>query len=105
MPEPLLVGRNPDKLAPVARAPGSSRWTTDLDAALSDPGMTVYFDAQTTRIARQRLAKAIAGGQAHLLREAHGHEHPEALRPVRAGPQEGREERRGAGQAVAARAS
>ena len=36
MPDPILVGRNADKVAKLAKAHGISRWTTDLDAALKD---------------------------------------------------------------------
>jgi predicted dehydrogenase len=63
VPEPLLVGRNPAKLEAVARAAGLSRWTTDLDAALSDPGSIVYFDAQTTLQRAAGVKKAIAAGK------------------------------------------
>jgi predicted dehydrogenase len=63
MPEPLLVGRNPDKLAQAARSAGLSRWTTDLDAALSDPKMTVYFDSQTTLNRAASVSRAIAAGK------------------------------------------
>jgi len=63
VPEPLLVGRNPDKLAQVARSAGLSRWTTDLDAALSDPSMTVYFDAQTTLNRAASVSRAIEAGK------------------------------------------
>jgi predicted dehydrogenase len=63
VPAPLLVGRNADKLESVARAAGLTRWTTDLDAALSDPGMSVYFDAQTTSQRAAGVMKAIDAGK------------------------------------------
>lgn len=63
MPEPLLVGRSADKLEQVARSAGISRWTTDLDAALSDPKMTVYFDAQTTLQRAPSVSRAIDAGK------------------------------------------
>jgi len=63
MPEPLLVGRSADKLEAVARAAGLSRWTTDLDAALSDKAMSVYFDAQTTLLRAAAVTKAIGAGK------------------------------------------
>ena len=63
MPEPLLVGRNPEKLEAVARSAGLSRWTTDLDAALSDPQMTVYFDAQGTLQRAAAVSRAIEAGR------------------------------------------
>ncbi len=63
LPEPLLVGRNAARLEAAARAAGLSRWTTDLDAALSDPKMSVYFDAQTTVLRAAAVKKAIAAGK------------------------------------------
>jgi hypothetical protein len=63
VPEPLLVGRNRDKLEAVAKTAGITRWTTDLDAALSDPTFSVYFDAQTTLQRASGVKKAIAAGK------------------------------------------
>jgi predicted dehydrogenase len=63
MPEPLLVGRNKDKLEGVARSAGVARWTTDLDAALSDKAMSVYFDAQGTQQRAPAVSRAIAAGK------------------------------------------
>jgi predicted dehydrogenase len=47
-PEPVLVGRNEAKLRALAEAYGLERWSTDLDACLQDPELSVYFDAQVT---------------------------------------------------------
>jgi len=63
VPEPLLVGRNREKLEAVAKNAGIERWTTDLDAALSDPRMSVYFDAQTTLQRAVGVTKAIKAGK------------------------------------------
>ncbi len=63
LPEPLLVGRNPAKLQEAARAAGLERWTTDLDSALSDPSLSVYFDAQTTLRRADSVRKAIEAGK------------------------------------------
>jgi predicted dehydrogenase len=63
VPEPLLVGRNKEKLEALAKSAGISRWTTDLDAALSDPKMNVYFDAQTTLQRAGAVRNAIAAGK------------------------------------------
>jgi predicted dehydrogenase len=63
VPEPILVGRNPAKLEAVARAAGLSRWTTDLDAALSDARASVYFDAQATLQRAPDVKRAIAAGK------------------------------------------
>ena len=63
LPEPLLVGRNAGKLEAAARAAGLTRWTTDLDSALSDPKLSLYFDAQTTLLRAEAVKKAIAAGK------------------------------------------
>jgi predicted dehydrogenase len=68
MPDPILVGRDAVKLASLAAANGVSRWTTDLDAALADPGDTVYFDAASTGLRPQLVKKAIAAGK-HVYTE------------------------------------
>jgi len=58
VPEPLLLGRNPAKLADLAAASGGVKWSTDRDACLADPGIAIYFDATATggRAARVRAA-------------------------------------------------
>ncbi|MBS0448468.1 MAG: Gfo/Idh/MocA family oxidoreductase [Proteobacteria bacterium] len=63
MPDPILVGRNADKVAALARDHGIARWTTDLAAALADPDDTVFFDAGTTPMRPQLLAQAIRAGK------------------------------------------
>jgi len=58
VPEPLLLGRNPAKLADLAAANGGLRWSNDSEACLADPGIAIYFDATATggRAARVRAA-------------------------------------------------
>jgi predicted dehydrogenase len=63
VPDPILVGRNKEKLARLAKANGIARITTDLDAALADANDTVFFDAGTTQMRPALLAKAIAAGK------------------------------------------
>ena len=63
MPDPVLVGRNQDKLRRLAQAHGNLRWTTDLDAALANPDDTLFFDAATTQMRAALLKKAIAAGK------------------------------------------
>src|SRR5260370_6497460 len=63
IPRLLLVGRNADRLAAVARTHKLADWTTDLDAALADPAYTIFFDAAATQQRATVLAKAIAAGQ------------------------------------------
>ena len=64
MPEPLLVGRNEDKLRRLAERYGVERYSTDLDAALGDPAWEVYFDAQLTNLRAAAIRKAIDAGKA-----------------------------------------
>ncbi len=68
--EPILVGRNADKLATLAAQHGVADYTTSLDEALSDESATIYFDAQVTSERKKSILKAIARRQAHLYREA-----------------------------------
>src|ERR1051326_8825163 len=50
LPDPILVGRNEAKLRELAATYGVERWTTDLDAALSDPRYELFFDASATNV-------------------------------------------------------
>jgi predicted dehydrogenase len=63
MPDPILVGRNADKLAGLAQAHGITRWTTDLDAALADPNDALFFDAATTQMRAGLVRRAIEAGK------------------------------------------
>ncbi len=68
LPEPLLVGRNPNKLKALSERFGIERYTTDLDAALADDDYPVYFDALSTKLRVPSLRKAIAAGK-HVYTE------------------------------------
>lgn len=59
MPDPILIGRNAEKIEALAKAHDIARWGTDLDAALANPQDTVFFDAGTTQMRPQLLAKAL----------------------------------------------
>ena len=63
MPDPILVGRNEEKLRQLAAAYGIERWTTDLDAALANPDDTLYFDSQQTLRRADGVRAAIAAGK------------------------------------------
>ncbi|WP_337178085.1 Gfo/Idh/MocA family oxidoreductase, partial [Hydrogenophaga borbori] len=63
MPDPILIGRNAEKIEALAKAHGIARWGTDLDAALANPADTVFFDAGTTQMRPTLLAKAIRAGK------------------------------------------
>ena len=63
MPDPILVGRNAEKIAQLAKSQGIERWTDDVDAALANREDTVFFDAGTTQMRPTLLAKAIRAGK------------------------------------------
>lgn len=63
MPDPILVGRNGEKIAALAKAHGDLRHTTDLDAALANKDDTVFFDAATTQMRPTLIKQAIAAGK------------------------------------------
>jgi len=60
IPDPILVGRNPEKLEKLAAEHGVERWTTDLDEALGNPDDAVFFDAASTKLRPAVLKRAIA---------------------------------------------
>jgi predicted dehydrogenase len=63
LPRLLLVGRDADRLAAVARSHNVADWTTDLDAALADPPYAIFFDAAATQQRVAVLEKALAAGK------------------------------------------
>ncbi|MFE3206226.1 Gfo/Idh/MocA family protein [Embleya sp. NPDC055664] len=66
--EPVLVGRDADKLRAMADRHGIAAWTTNLDTALADPANTIYFDAQVTTAREKAIHAAIAAGK-HIYTE------------------------------------
>jgi predicted dehydrogenase len=67
-PEPVLVGRNEDKLRAIAERHGLNRYTTSLDEALAEPDVEIYFDAQSTQLHDKAITKAIEAGK-HIYAE------------------------------------
>jgi predicted dehydrogenase len=63
MPDPILIGRNADKLRALAREHGIERYGTDIDRALAHRDDTVFFDAATTQMRPALLTRAIAAGK------------------------------------------
>jgi predicted dehydrogenase len=63
MPDPILIGRNPEKVAALAQQYGISRWSTDLDKALLNLDDEIFFDAGTTQMRPMLLEKAIKAGK------------------------------------------
>ena len=63
MPDPILVGRNAEKVEALAREHGVTRWTTDLDKALDNKDDEVFFDAASTRLRPDLVERAINKGK------------------------------------------
>jgi len=63
MPDPVLIGRNADRIEALAKAHGIARWGTNLDSAMADRADTVFFDAGTTQMRPTLLAQAIRAGK------------------------------------------
>lgn len=66
--EPVLIGRNEDKLRDIACRHDIKQWSTNLDSVLADPDVGVYFDAQRTSARAPALAAALAAGK-HIYAE------------------------------------
>ena len=60
IPDPILVGRNAEKLKKLAAEHGVERWSTDLEKALRNPDDAVFFDAASTKLRPALLKKALA---------------------------------------------
>src|SRR5688572_8228901 len=67
VPRLMLVGRNVEKLATLAKSYGAE-FTTDLGRALADQDYSVFFDAAATSQREAALGKAIAAGK-HVYSE------------------------------------
>src|SRR6185437_1085677 len=63
VPDPILVGRNAEKLKKIANENGVARWTTNLAEALANREDEIYFDAQLTSLRAAAVEKAIAAGK------------------------------------------
>ena len=68
IPEPVLLGRNPDKLAALAAAHGGLAWSADAAATLADTSIDIYFDTSATGGRVERALRAIAAGK-HIYLE------------------------------------
>lgn len=80
IPEPVLIGRNETKLARLAAQNKVSRYSTDLDAVLSDPDVQIYFDSQQTQLRVDSVMKAIDAGKAVYCEKPTATKTSEALR-------------------------
>jgi predicted dehydrogenase len=63
MPDPVLVGRNLNKLEKLAAVSGIKKVSTDLGSVLADPHNIIYFDAQTTGRRAEAVREAVKAGK------------------------------------------
>ena len=84
MPDPLLVGRNADKVSALAEAHGLDRWTTDVDAAITGDD-EIFFDAAATGLRAELLTRAMAAGKHVYCEKPTAETLDDALALVRAG--------------------
>lgn len=63
MPDPVLVGRDENKLQKLCAMSGIKKKSTDLDSVLADKNNIIYFDAQTTGRRADAVKKAVQFGK------------------------------------------
>ena len=63
MPDPILIGRNAEKVRELAYRHGVERWSADLDEAMKNKDDTVFFDAASTQLRPKLLKQAIKAGK------------------------------------------
>lgn len=80
-PEPVLTGRNHEKLKIIAERHGLDHYTTDLGEALD--GADIYFDAQLTGLRVPAVERAIAAGKHVYIEKPSAPSTEEALRLAR----------------------
>jgi predicted dehydrogenase len=84
MPEPILLGRNPEKLSALAAAHGGLAWSSDPAATLADKTIDIYFDVAATGGRLERAMRAIAAGKHIYLEKPIASSSEEAMTIVRA---------------------
>ena len=63
MPDPILVGRNVEKVSQLAERHRIQRVANDIDSALVNPEDTIFFDAGSTQMRSELLTRAIEAGK------------------------------------------
>ncbi len=68
LPDPILVGRNTEKVRELAARHGISRVAKDVETALANPEDTIFFDAGSTQMRAELLTRAMEAGK-HVYAE------------------------------------
>lgn len=63
MPNPVLVGRNVEKVTELAKRHGIQRVAKDVETALANQEDTIFFDAGSTQMRAELLTRAIEAGK------------------------------------------
>ena len=63
MPDPILVGRNVEKVSMLAERHGIKRVAKDIESSLANPEDTIFFDAGSTQMRAALLTRAIEAGK------------------------------------------
>ena len=63
MPDPVLLGRDANKLENLCERSGIKKMSTDLGKALADRHNAIYFDAQTTNRRAEAVREAVKAGK------------------------------------------
>lgn len=90
VPEPVLLGRDPERLAALALRSGGLKWTVDREAALADAAVEIYFDASATGGRPERAWAAFAAGKHVYLEKPIAANLEDALSLARAAQQTGK---------------
>jgi predicted dehydrogenase len=90
LPVPVLLGRNPERLAALAERSGGLGWSIDRDSALADPAVEIYFDAGATGGRPERARAAFAAGKHVYLEKPVAQTLDDALSLARAAERAGK---------------
>jgi predicted dehydrogenase len=85
LPDPILVGRDREKLASLATRHTVERWTTELSEALAEDDAEIYFDAQVTAARPSAILAALAAGKHVYCEKPLASDTGTALQLMRAG--------------------
>ena len=89
MPDPILIGRNAEKIEALAKQHGVARWGADLNAALANKDDTIFFDAGTTQMRPGLLERAIKAGKHIYCEKPIATDLPQALKACKLAKESG----------------